>query len=261
MAEIYNKTGVTTSGKIEVKKGFASLVIASTKAITQNEKISIKVQRRGGVESLAKDIPLLAFNILGTSAFDTMQYDANLGYFSIVELTEANSEENPLHPNISLNGMENEIIEIELTNLDDTATYALYTMESPLDSDDHELLKFYHRVIHSSTLEENIDTRGFDSLVIARDASIKEVELTYDSAKRITYTPKELDFLSTSNDPFQDVAIRNQAVVPCALNTSYHVIDLQGVLSVQINKSATQNSIDVILKIDQSDAELYNVNR
>lgn len=261
MSEIYNKTGVTTSGEIVVNKGFASLVVISSKPITLNEKISIKVQRRKGSEHITKDISLLAFNMLGTSSYDSMQYNNNIGYYSIVELTEGNNNEIPLHPNISLNGMDNEIITIQLDNLDSTVNYSLHTLESPLDSDDHELLKFYHRVISPSTVEENLDTRGFDSLVIVRDPSIKTIELTFDSNKRILYTPKELDILTTSTDPIQDVTTRNNTVVFCGLNEHYHIIDLQGVINIQINKSSSTTGIDVIMKIDEGDAQLYNVTK
>ena len=243
--QIYNATGVATTGTLILNKGVGALLIGSSLEFNALvlEKISVFVERAGKNTNIVQDMFLKDFMLLASVAEDTILPAGTLACTAMCELTEDGGY-------IQLS--ENETIKIVLTGLTPAATYAIYGIEEPVGS--NEVLLYETKVMASAILNQDFDTVGYDVLVMTKDASLSEISLTYDNGNVVKLLPIELEALQKSIDPMQIVTAGGLVLY----NTTRYQIPLKGITNVNIRKTAGVDHY-INLRIDESDFQLYQL--
>jgi len=243
--QIYNGTGVTETAELLLTKGIGSLLVCTNKTFDQlsGELISIYVEKAGKNKDIARDILLKDFMLLASYGEDAVLPLSTFETSAMCELTEDGGY-------IHLD--ENETIKFKLTNLDATKTYALYGIEEPVGS--KEILMYQRKTMASESLNQDYDTKGYDLLVMTKDASIKEISFTYDNGAVVKHLPIELEALQKSVDPIQ--------IIKSSGSTSYDLtrfqVPLKGIVNVNIQKTPGV-MLNINLRIDEGDYELYQL--
>ena len=247
MAEIYSKTGVVKSGTIEISKGFSDLVVSTDLLYDDitTETITAYVERKGDTIDICRDVLLLDLIVLGTESQDAIVQMGDFSTVAVVDFTVNGG-------NIELG--ENEKIKIVLNNLKSTKKYQLNTLDAPFS--DNEIQQFVRKTIASENLDITFDVRGYDFMSIEKSDTINEVAITYDNQAVVKFTPWELETMHKSIDPI--VSVTNDGVKSGFSNRI--LIPLIGMTSVNVRKSSG-TLINLSLRINQTDALLYGVNR
>lgn len=248
MAKIYEATAKTKTDTLEVSKGFAHLAISTDATLSEltTETLTVYVERKGDTADIAREILLIDFIALGTEGQDAIVSMGTLKTVASCDLTVNGG-------NVKLG--ENEKIKIALTNLKSAKTYQINTIESSFE--DSELQEYTRKTMASETLNQDFDVRGHDLLSLQKDASITEINFTYDNGHVAKMDAFEAELFHKTIDPI--VAIDDAGVVQSGFPTRL-VFRLTGIVSVNIRKSAGV-LLNFSTRINSDDAVLYNVNR
>ena len=248
MALIYSQTGKTKSDVLEVSKGFAHLAIATDAALSEitTEVITLYVERKGDTADICREMLLLDFIALGTEGQDAIVSMDGFATVACCDLTVNGG-------NIKLG--ENEKIKIALTNLKSAKTYQLNSIESSFE--DSELQDYTRKTMASETLNQDFDVRGHDLLSLQKDASITEINFTYDNGHVAKMDAYEAELFHKTLDPV--VAITSAGAVQSGFANRL-VFNLTGITAVNIRKSAG-TLLNFSTRINEYDAIRYNVKR
>lgn len=247
MAEIYNQTGKTKTDILEVSKGFADIAICIDATIDEitTESISIYVERKGDTLDICRDILLKDLMLLGTQSQDALVSMGTFKTCAVIDLTVNGG-------NIKLE--DNEKVKISLSNLKAAKTYKINTIEGAFQ--DNEIEQYVRKTIASENLNQDFDVRGYDMLSIQKDVSITEISFTHDNNHVVKMTPFEVELYQKSLDPV--VGVTTDGVSSGFADRIVYSLD--GIVAVNVRKTDGA-LINFSLRINQLDAELYNVNR
>lgn len=248
MAQIYSATAKTKSDIIEVSKGFAHLAISTDAGLSEitTETVTVYVERKGDTADICREMLLIDFIALGTEGQDAIVSMDGFGTVACVDLTVNGG-------NIKLG--ENEKVKIALTNLKSAKTYQLNTIESSFE--DSELQEYTRKTMASETLNQDFDVRGHDLLSLQKDASITELNFTYDNGHVAKMDAYEAELLHKTLDPI--VSINSAGVVQSGFSNRL-VFNLIGIVAINIRKSAG-TLLNISTRINADDAVLYDVHR
>ena len=247
MSQILSLNGKTKSDLIEVSKGFANLGVSLdfSPGELSNETVSVYVERKGDTVDVCRDLLLIDFIALGTESINALVSMQDFQTVALVDLTVNGG-------NVFLG--DNEKIKIQLSNLKPAKTYQLNAIESSFI--DHELQQYTRKTMASETLNQDFDLRGYDLLSMQKDDTITEITLTYDNLSQVKLSQWELELMAKAIDPI--VAVLSTGVQSGFENRI--IYPLTGIVALNVRKTDGK-LLNISLKINQEDANLYNVNR
>ncbi|TXI68908.1 MAG: hypothetical protein E6Q46_00350 [Flavobacterium sp.] len=190
--ESYIATGRTKTDEQKITKSIASLIICSTKTVDEltNENITVWIERVNGSNVyLAQSVKLSDFLMLTNFGSDAIQSDATYKTIALCELSSDGA--------VQLN--EGESLKYKIDSLISTHTYAVYTVEDPVNT--LELFLFDRKTIGSEELQKSLDVRNADLCVIDMHPSIKEISFKYENGMQVKFLPFELRTIARDIDP------------------------------------------------------------
>lgn len=221
-------TGKLKSDEITVTKSIGSIIVATTKSLTElvNEKISIYIERGNGNNVIiANKVNLKDFILASTYGSEAVQSDAD---FKTIALCE-----------IALNGSiflaEKESIKIQLDDLISTHTYAMYGVEEPTFTND--LFFFEQKTVASEEFNKKIDVNGFDLAIMSTSETVSDISYGFSNGQVVKYLPFELQTLSRDVDPIQSLNVDGTVSQGVAGRVALPLLDVN---SIEINKSQGQ---------------------
>lgn len=193
--EIYNATGVTSTGIIPVTKSISTLIIGSSLDFNalSTEQIRIEVERANGSNfEITKGLMYLKdFILANTYGSDAVVSDSarSLATVAVCEICNEGS----------IHLFEKDVIKVELRGLIALQTYTLNGIEEPQTST--MIYSFEHKSMGTDDTNKDFNVDGYDILVLDRDASIEEVNYTFSNGQVVKYNMFELEAMSKSIDP------------------------------------------------------------
>ena len=192
---IYSGTGVTTTGKLVVNKGFSALIVSSSLTLDalSAEQIEVLVERKNGkaFEVTQGAVSVKDFILSTTESEDAMTYDDVTGlYTAVCELTGEDGG--------AIDLAEGENIVVSMTLLTSGATYRLNGTEEPFTTND--VRQFEQKTMASADLKKTFGVEDFDYLVLTDHTSITEVRFDFGGEHVTTYDLFELRAMQRSAD-------------------------------------------------------------
>ncbi len=227
----YQGTGVTEVEGIEINRPMGALIIGvSNLAALVDEQIRVYIEggQRAG-QDLVKKIKLLPVMVLAQHG-DGSIFAENGGalHYCVIQIAKGGG--------IELR--DKEFIKVDLTSLDNTATYAVHSLEAPGTHTGYIGYNFYP--ILDQLDEDRVDVRGADLAYITGQANI--TKFTKEFSREMKSQPRDYDSVGLR-------ALENEAndfVATNADNTiDSHgagvVVDVSNVDFLKIEKTAGQN--------------------
>jgi len=226
--EIFNKTGVITTGSIRVIRPVESLSIHSTKSFSDlsEEKINVYIESNSGNNTfIIPNLPLKS--VVLASTFGESAINSQNGFNAVIELG--------LEGAVYLD--DGETMKVELTGLDSEATYIIDAIEAPEIST--EIVDFEEKTILSEQTLRTIDVSDAAIMVLAGFDTITNATFKFINGKSVKYSSRELKTQSFDIDPLLGIVGTGVTKTVLGREDDFLVFPVDVVDSIDFEKKPT----------------------